>query len=78
MTEIPEVLETKSPAEVLEYHTLTLKNMGAIPKEFKLSDSARRYILAVIHTEWGKENSTDKITSSIFGFLTGFYMGRNT
>lgn len=73
----PEKLVSSSPAEVLEYHLMSLKDGELIPKDFRLSDIARKAIIKVIDEQWKKEYNVDIITASIFGFVTGYYMGRN-
>ena len=73
----PEKLVSSSPAEVLEYHLMSLKDGELIPKDFRLSDIARKAIIKVIDKQWEEKHSVDIITASIFGFVTGYYMGRN-
>ena len=73
----PEKLDSSNPAEVLEYHITAMKEMQGLPQDFKLSDNARDYIIDVIHRLWEQEHGEERITQAIFGFCSGFYLGKN-
>jgi len=72
---IPEKLDSNNPAETLEYHIGFLKDIKAVPQDFKLSDHSRKYILEKVLQMWELDNAVDIISHSIFSFVVGYYLG---
>ena len=72
---IPDSLDSDNPAETLEYHIGFLKDIKAIPQDFKLSDNSRKYLVEKITEMWELENAVPIISHTIFGFITGYYLG---
>lgn len=45
---VPDMIKSNNPAEIIEFHVAALKDTGAIPASFRLSDARRKYIQIIV------------------------------